>query len=153
MYAWQSLMVNSQVTRRCTVCPKRPKVAQKSLSRSMEGACHHQHLTRQWLDTSQCFCFVAPLQRPEIICNSTFRSQTIKEPYLFSIFGANKHHIMYTRKLLISFAALYGLLQLSQCSVLDSVLLGSCPVTPSKEKAHCLLNANLVSLQSPLVVR
>ena len=39
------------------------------------------------------------------------------------------------------FAALSGLLQLSHCSVLDSVLPGSCPVTPSKEKAHCLLNA------------
>ena len=55
--------------------------------------------------------------------------------------GAARQQVMTARRLSMLFAALLGLVQLSHCSVLDSVLPGSCPVTPSKEKACCLLNA------------
>ncbi len=33
-------------------------------------------------------------------------------------------------------ALLYCLLHLSKCSVLDSIVPGSCPITPSKEKVY-----------------
>lgn len=48
---------------------------------------------------------------------------------------------MYSGTLLGRLAIFLCFLQLSQCSVMEQVLPGSCPVTPSKEKVWCSITS------------